>query len=157
MRRKAIVGAVLLVLLVGAGASATALEGLSPKPPQGMELLSGEEPVALAEEASFDGHGGILPKEKILEAVNLPPEQKEAYLTTWRDYEGEGASGTSPLESPDRLVWVLKAKAPEYHHHRLGVLKDAVVTLVFDAYTGELLTEKVTGVPERNPMARPGR
>lgn len=157
MRRKAILAAVLLVLLVGAGASAMAPEGFSPKPLQGMELLSGGAPVALAEEASFDGHGGIVPEEKILEAVNLPPEQKAAYLTTWGDYEGEGASGTSPLVSPDRLVWVLKAQAPEYVHDRLGFLKDAVVTLVFDAYTGELLSEKVIAVPERNPMAGPGR
>ncbi|PTQ52345.1 MAG: hypothetical protein HSCHL_0396 [Hydrogenibacillus schlegelii] len=47
---------------------------------------------------------------------------------------------------------------PEFNDFRLGLLRDAEVTFVFDAETGQLLNQKIVGFPDKLPMiARPDR
>lgn len=101
----------------------------------------------------------IIPKEKILETIKVPPEgQVSVELTAWGAYERAEKSGTSHLVGPDRQVWVLKAKMPEFNDFRLGLIRDAEVTFVFDAETGQLLNQKIVGIPDKLPMiARPDR
>lgn len=92
----------------------------------------------------------LVPREKALEAVEIPSDAKllRLDLTTWDQTEQEGET---KLIAPGRQVWILEAQFPEFEDIRYGMFKDARVTLVFDAETGQLLKKKVVGKPTRIP------
>lgn len=50
--------------------------------------------------------------------------------------------------SSDRVIWVIQVHYPNGIQTRIGFLKDAILTGIYDAQTGELLEMDYTGIPE---------
>jgi hypothetical protein len=96
----------------------------------------------------------LITRQEILSSLHLPEKVHltQLNLMTWTEFnEQDGDGGVSPQISGGRQVWVLQAALPEYNHYRFGVMRDAELTFVFDAQTGDLLTRKVTGIPDEVP------
>ncbi|THF73049.1 hypothetical protein [Cohnella fermenti] len=70
-------------------------------------------------------------------------DSKAAELTTWGEFEKAKGDGSHSQISADRQVWVLKGSFSEYQDIRLGLVKNAQVTLVFDAETGVKLYKQI--------------
>jgi hypothetical protein len=92
----------------------------------------------------------LIPSERILSSRNLPTGARliSLNLMNWGEYSKQEGGGQFPLVADGRLVWVLKDEYPEYRHYRRGLFKNAKVTEVFDAQTGQLLNSKIVGFPE---------
>ncbi|KWW97339.1 hypothetical protein TR75_09305 [Hydrogenibacillus schlegelii] len=157
MRMRFMLAHFIFAVMLGVSASGKAT-GV-PRPQSVDPKADVENPAPVFPDNAPLASSGIIPKEKIIETIKGPPEgQVSAELTTWRAYERAEKTGTSHFVGPDRQVWVLKAKMPEFNDFRLGLIRDAEVTFVFDAETGQLLNQKIVGFPDKLPMiARPDR
>lgn len=80
-------------------------------------------------------------------AMNLSLE-----LTTYGSYAAspKGGGVDFPAVSPARQVWVVKEEYAEYEHLRLGLMRNAKITSVIDAETGESLGYQIVGTPLEN-------
>ncbi|MBB6695316.1 hypothetical protein H7B90_28360, partial [Cohnella xylanilytica] len=82
-------------------------------------------------------------KLKSADASKSANDSKSAELTTWGEFEKAKGDGSHSQVAADRQVWVLKGSFSEYQDIRLGLVKNAQVTFVFDAETGARLFKQI--------------
>ena len=92
----------------------------------------------------------LVDRTQILSVRTLPASAQNLslQLTNWGSYAASSNAGVNlPAISEARQVWVLKDQYTEYSHRRLGLMRNAQVTTVFDAETGQYLGMNVVGTP----------
>lgn len=107
-------------------------------------------PVALPDNSQVP-QSRLMSRDAILSRRVLPTSARNVSLelTTMGRYfaSPEGGGGDLQAVSQGRQVWVLKDQYPEYEHLRLGLMRNAVVTSILDAETGQTIGNTVVGTP----------
>lgn len=109
-----------------------------------------ETPPATLPDNSRLPQSSLIDQTRILSSRTLPTSAKNLslQLTTWSSYAtSQAASVELPAISQARQVWILKDEYVEYAHPRIGTMRNAQVTTIFDAETGALLGSSTVGTP----------
>lgn len=88
----------------------------------------------------------LIPKDKITDVSRLPAGAKLIKLEKkpFGVFEQEKGGSRFHDVAPGRQVYEEVISFPEFEHPTLGKVKDATVTVVFDAETGEPLFEEIS-------------
>ena len=109
-----------------------------------------ETPPAALPDNSRLPQSNLIDRAQILSSRTLPDSAKNLslQLTTWGSYAtSREVSVELPAISQARQVWVLKDEYAEYVHPRIGTMRNAQVTTIFDAETGSFLGSSTVGTP----------
>lgn len=149
-----------IVVIVLVGVSTTVM---SQQQKRGLVYQEGDtpdkKPPELNPEFVFKANKGT-PKSKLVDIGAKVLKDKDALakedamiqkleVTTHGEYSasiGVSASNNTQL-SPERLIWVVQIHYPQgYEHPRVGVVENAQVTKIYDAETGEYLSQSIRKV-----------
>lgn len=160
MRPKLLVLSSLIVLVALVGISKTVM---SQQQGRGLVHQEGDtpdkRPPELDPEFVFKANKGT-PKSKLVDVGTKVLKNKDTLtkenakiekleITTHREYSASISKSTSdnPQLSPDRLIWVVQIYYPQgYEHPRVGIIENARVTEIYDAETGEYLSQSLRRV-----------
>lgn len=140
----------LTILLLTAGCITTIGGRISAQQP---ELVSGDAnnlpnlpiPEPRLKDNSNLPDSKLLPIDKLKGVSKLPVGTKLIKLEkkTFGQFEKEKGESRFYDVSPSRQVYEEVTSYPELEHPRLGLVKNATVTIIFDAETGEALVEQI--------------
>jgi hypothetical protein len=121
-------------------------------------IMRAAPPVALPDNSQTP-QARLMNRDAILSRRVLPASARNVSLelTTMGRYlaSPEGGGGDLQAVSQGRQVWVLKDQYAEYEHIRLGLLRDAVVTNIIDAETGNAIGTSISSGTPIGPVGLP--